>query len=113
MTQLLIHHKHGGRITAITKIAHDTEGKGKNKRAFWFFVGDVDWFDATRSKSIEIAPIALCCDQDNPEAKAQLDKILEALHSYLLSNGEWTDRGVWVPQEPHGFAPVTFPETQL
>jgi hypothetical protein len=97
-------HKHGGTITAIHAIAHETF-KGV---ADWFFVGDVVWRDGTASKAAHISPISVCCETDAD--KPQVDALMKALNDYLEEAGEWHDQKskrdgrvyMWTPREPKG-----------
>jgi len=94
-----LEHKHGGRITEITAIEHDTE----NKRAFWHFRGNVKWNDGSESKGLEISPIALCYDHDDQAAAAECNAAMERLNDYLARNGEWSERGSgWNPKAKRG-----------
>jgi hypothetical protein len=89
-------HRHGGRITELSAIAHDTE----QRRAFWFFIGDVEWPDGKVSKAVEISPICLCRDSDNKPADEELNVVLAAMNDYLGRNGEWKDH--WKPKAKRG-----------
>lgn len=83
-------HKHGGRIIRITSIAHEVNKPNDGlSRDTWWFVGDVDWDDGTRSDGLEIAPWAVCCyDDDRSEVLA----LSELMANYLAERGEWCDR---------------------
>jgi hypothetical protein len=61
-------HKHGGTITSVSEIGHETY-KGV---ANWFFIGNVEWNDGSRSEAIQIAPIAVCyeTEADKPKVDA-------------------------------------------
>lgn len=79
-------HKHGGRIVRVEKIAHELAPPEEGRsRDVWHFVGDVEWRDGTKSKGLEIAPWALCYDDDRTE----VDALLELLSAYLLEHGKW------------------------
>lgn len=92
-----LEHRHGGRITSIEAIAHDTE----QRRAFWHFVGNVKWSDGSESKAVEISPVCLCRDPDDAAACAELDSVMDALNDYLRRNGEWRP-GAWKPNAKRG-----------
>jgi hypothetical protein len=83
----VILHRHGGTITAITHIGHETHRKVAN----WFFRGDVTWFDGSKSVDIEIAPHAICHD-DTDASKARVNNLLEQLNTYLVETGEWLEK---------------------
>jgi len=82
-------HNNGGQITSIASIAHEVN-KPEHGRSHdvWWFVGDVKWGDGTSSKNLEIAPWALCCDDDRAEVLA----LSELMSDYLHEHGEWCDR---------------------
>jgi hypothetical protein len=106
-----LQHKHGGRITRIERIAHElAQPEDGRSRDVWFFVGDPEWRDGGKSQAIEIAPWALCADHDNPEAKAELDAVLEALNDYLHKHGQWRNEGKvqgWIAyREQSGERPI-------
>lgn len=80
-------HKHGGRIVRITAIGHEAnKPQDGYSRDGWWFVGDVDWFDGTKSDGIEIAPWAACYDEGN---RTEVDALGDLLMEYLLANGDW------------------------
>jgi hypothetical protein len=84
-------HKHGGKILRITGISHgiDRPAAGMS-RDTWHFLGDVQWFDGSKSEGIEIAPWALCYDNDNEaQSRPEVDRLLVAMNEYLAANGEW------------------------
>lgn len=72
-----ITHRHGGRITAVHAIGHETY-KGV---ASWFFVADVAWDDGSRSEATEVSPNCFGGDDAVP--------YLRKLSDYLASHGEW------------------------
>lgn len=82
-----VEHKAGGKVLRITGIGHETarpqDGRSQD---VWFYLGDVKWFDGSRSLALEISPNHLC----NPGP--ELDALGEALSDYLLAFGEWRDR---------------------
>ena len=86
-------HKHGGKITCITAIGHETH----NRIVFWYYMGRVEWNDASISETIRIAPIAVCYDHDNQSACREYDVLSKKLTDYLIRNGRFTQRGKWVP----------------
>jgi hypothetical protein len=93
--------KCGARVTAIHSIAHETY-KGV---ASWFFIGDLE-FEKGKTLILEdIAPIQLCADLDNPEAKAELDKALEAMNDHLLKHGRWLKKQKWVGERLVSWVP--------
>jgi len=92
MQPAFLMHKHGGRITALTSIAHDTE----DGVASWHFYGSVDWSDGSKSKEIIIPPWALCCDHKNPDAVAEVNTALQKLNDYLAEVGTWHEKTKWV-----------------
>ena len=87
-----LQHKSGGQITTISSIGHRT----LEKVPYWFFLCDVTWRDGSKSVSTEVIPGMLCADHDNPEAKAELDKVMEAMNTHLLNHGKWLKKGKWV-----------------
>jgi hypothetical protein len=95
-----IAHKGGGKITGIVAIAHSTY-KG---RAEWHFVGTCEWLDGSHARSpgrlYDIEPGALCTPED--DSPADIDAAMNALSAYLNRNGNWNDRGVWVPHTKAG-----------
>jgi hypothetical protein len=96
-----LQHKHGGRITELTAIGHDTE----DGNAFWFYRGNVDWPDGGKSVDLEIAPWAVCYDHDDKAADTEYDKVSEALATYLREQGAWTAkdlRPMWKPKTRTG-----------
>lgn len=82
-------HKHGGRIVSIENIGHaiDKPADGRS-RDTWFFVGDVEWDDGTKSQSAEIAPYCLAADD-----QSEVHELLALMNDYLAANGEWFDSG--------------------
>lgn len=99
-TPLAIEHRHGGAITALKSIEHETY-KGI---AEWFFIGSVDWTDGSRSENARIYPHMLCGEP------AILEPFLAQLNHYLQTAGEWHDRKekrdgriyMWTPKNPEG-----------
>ena len=99
-------HRFGGEVIAIHSVGHATE-KGVG---FWFFHGDIKWSGSGKvACDREIGPSALCIDGDKPEAKAELNSILDALNHYLGTEGRWHDqksRGdlvySWTPKKKEG-----------
>ena len=80
-------HRHGGEITNVTHVGHDTY-KGV---AEWFFIGDIKWQDGSESKERQIPPTMLCHD-DTPESKARVHSLLDQLNAYLHECGEWLEK---------------------
>lgn len=88
------HHKHGGRIVRIEKIAHEiAKPKDGRSRDIWFFIGDVAWPDGGESKGHEIAPWALAYGDDQEAAQEEINQLSQLLTEYLLANGEWHKDG--------------------
>jgi hypothetical protein len=96
-----LHHKCGARVTAIHAVAHETY-KGV---ASWFFIGDLEFKKGKTLVNKDIGPIELCADLDNPEAKAELDKALEALNEHLLKHGRWLKKKKWVGERLVSWVP--------
>lgn len=102
--------KHGAKVTAIDAVAHSTY-KGV---ASWYFIGDLEWPGDITTYRREIAPFVLCADHDNPEAKAELDKVLGAMSDHLLAHGEWHKMKFakdgraysWTPKAKEGRTPL-------
>ena len=84
-------HRNGGRIVRVYGVAHacDKPADGRS-RDWWWFVGDVEWSDGTKSAKTEIPPYALCCD--SPDGHDEVCKLSEAMSEYLNERGEWCDR---------------------
>lgn len=93
-------HRHGGTITAVTHVAHETH-KGV---ASWFFIGSVKWDDGTESQATQIDPHAVCGEP------AECGPLFEQLTTYLQDVGEWHDMKhkrdgraySWTPKEKEG-----------
>ncbi|TFH43362.1 MAG: hypothetical protein E4H01_12155 [Lysobacterales bacterium] len=87
-----INHKAGGKITLITGIGHalDKPQDGRS-RDYWYFRGNVNWRDGTKSVNTEIAPPAVC--YSDAAGKPAVDLLMAALNDYLLANGEWCREG--------------------
>lgn len=99
-------HKHGGQITELSHVGHAIEGRGRNRRAFWFFRGNVAWHDGSTSTNIEIAPWAICHDE-TPGSRAEVMAALDAINGYLIRAGEWNaDGDGWTPNNPAGLEPL-------
>lgn len=81
-----LHHKHGGKITAITKVGH----RLSNGVEEWFYIGDVDWSDGSKSPGATIYPWAL--SQDSPESVAEINQVSELMMDYLRSRGTWLEK---------------------
>jgi hypothetical protein len=83
MAKLL--HRHGGEVTALTHVGHNTQ----EGVADWFFVGNVVWFDGSKSDAVEISPMMLCAD--DAEGHARVLRLSKALNEYLEGAGAWHD----------------------
>lgn len=93
-------HRHGGTITDLFAIRHGLTRRGQ---AEWFFIGRVEWSDGSTSERVEIYPICVCRDDENPEANAESDAVFAKLTEYLNARGEWVARGSgWAPRTPTG-----------
>lgn len=85
-----VNHKNGGKIVTITGIHHDTAPpKHGRSQDVWFFKGDIEWRDGTRSTGLEIPPYAVCYVGE--ENRAELDELLADLNTYLLDHGDWCE----------------------
>lgn len=92
-----IKHRYGGNITRITGIGHKT----REGVAHWFFIGDVDWDDGSKSRAIQDLRGALLPDE-------MYDALYDAVEDYLNRNGMWHDKKTtkdghyycWTPDEP-------------
>lgn len=82
-----LHHKHGGRITAIHSVGHSTY-KGV---AEWFYIGDVDWGDGKPSVGKPIMPWAVCHDMGDQEGSKEYGIVSDKLNEYLKKHGRWHD----------------------
>lgn len=106
----MLTHRHGGTITAIHAVGHQTI-KGV---ADWYFIGDVEWQDGTKSKATQISPVAVCCDSAVDEQMAKWKRLHKVLNDYLESAGAWhepkhkRDGRVfsWTPKAKEGSEPV-------
>lgn len=85
-------HKSGGRITSVERIGHtcDRPENGRSRDS-WYFVGNVEWRDGTKSKGIEIPPYSVCYHDE--AGKPEIDDLMAFLNDYLLINGEWSCEG--------------------
>ena len=98
-------HAHGGVITAVASVGHETY-KGV---ASWFFTGDIEWSDGTKSKASPIAPHALGHD-GTEEGAALYNAMHSTLAAYLGRTGNWHDTKrtrdgrcySWTPRNPKG-----------
>jgi hypothetical protein len=102
---LKINHKAGGKITAITGIAHSTY----QRRPEWHFVGKVEWNDRSHERDpdrlYDIHPAMLCLPEDGDDS--DVNKALAALNEYLRINGDWLANGNgWAPHKPSGSVKV-------
>lgn len=98
-------HKHGGTITAITHVGHQSDKNG----SWWFFVGDVIWDDGSgTSVGTQIHPWSLYFDHDNDDARKEFDRFYGQLNTYLNTHGAWGGSvGNWVPYAKEGRMVVT------
>ena len=83
-------HKHGGRITRIVSIGHETDRPQDGySRDFWFYNGCVTWGDGSGNpaKVGHIYPYDLCADGD--EGLAEINAISELMMQYLADHGSW------------------------
>lgn len=103
-------HRNGGRITEVSAIAHSTH-KGV---AYWFFIGNVDWRDGSKSIDAEISPSCLVRDEDDDIGRREVDDLLRQMNAYLATVGEWHDQKIkkglaysWTPHKPSGRVDVT------
>jgi len=101
----MLEHKHGGKITSISAIGHETY----KRVASWHYVGRVEWSDGTVSERIRIPPYAVCFDHDDSASKEQYARLAQQLDLYLQAEGEWLDKPKhmrdgrlvhWVPKVP-------------
>jgi hypothetical protein len=81
-------HKNGGRIIAIHQVGHEVDAGVP----WYFYIGDIEWNDGSKSCDKEIAPHQVCFDHDSEEAHAEYDKVAKALNDYLKQHGKWHDR---------------------
>lgn len=102
-----LQHRHGGTITALYAVGHETF-KGV---ADWFYIGDVRWTDGTTSVRTRIAPFALCINgEDGDDARDEINAASDALNAYLCYVGDWHDAKHkrdgrvyhWTPHKPTG-----------
>lgn len=95
-----IGHASGGKIIALTAIAHSTY-KGN---AEWHFIGRCEWDDGSHARRPEheydIAPYSLRTPENGDQA--DIDKAMAAMNDYLARNGRWTERGKWIPHKKTG-----------
>jgi hypothetical protein len=100
-----LQHKHGGKITSIDLVRHDTTTilGGRARSAYWEFVGRVEWSDGTVSERANISPICVCRDPDDLEACRELDVVMAHMQAHLRANGRWAGpEGQWVPHATAG-----------
>jgi len=77
----MLMHRNGGTITALTHVAHGTYGGV----ASWFFIGNVEWQDGSKSENREIYPNHICGE---PE---EVNPLMAKLNQYLEDAGTWHD----------------------
>jgi hypothetical protein len=88
------HHKHGGRILRIEKIAHEIAKPSDGRsRDIWFFIGDVSWSDGGLSSGHEIAPWALAYGDNRDGAQKEINQLSQLLNEYLLAHGKFYEDG--------------------
>lgn len=92
-------HRHGGRINEITGIGHETDAS--EGRAYYYFTGNVEWLDGSKSEAHHIEPFLIVLDEEQiGESEREYIRISDALADYLREKGEWQKRGdyrTWVP----------------
>jgi hypothetical protein len=81
-------HRHGGRITAIYSMRHQVN-KPRDGRSLdgWWYIGDVEWSDGTKSAMHPIDPPCLCYEDD--AGHAEVVQLGDAMMNYLREHGEW------------------------
>lgn len=79
-------HRHGGIVTQVTHVGHETHGSV----ADWFFIGNVDWSDGSASKAVHIPPFALCHD-GTEEGRELCNDLHGRMSDYLARVGTWHD----------------------
>ena len=77
-------HKHGGDISSITHVQHETY-KGV---ADWEFLGTVRWNDGSLQFEAHIPPFAICHDGSDEGIK-EANKVFAVMSDYLNRAGEW------------------------
>lgn len=98
-------HRSGGDVSNVTAIEHVTY-KGV---ASWHYVGDVDWFDGSKSRQLQISP-GMLVHSDAPESQAAVLELSQKMSKYLDDNGTWHDSKTkrdgrcyfWTPNKPDG-----------
>lgn len=87
-----VFHKHGGRITRIDRIEHETarpvDGRSQDT---WHYVGAVEWDDGSASDAAQIAPWALCVEDLDVAGRRELGAILNLMNVYLDVHGVYRD----------------------
>jgi hypothetical protein len=83
-------HRHGGKITAIHSMRHQAN-KARDGRSLdgWWYVGDVEWHDGTKSTNHPIDPHCLCYETD--AGREEVGALSELMMEYLAEHGEWCD----------------------
>lgn len=85
-------HRHGGKIVEIKSMTHQVnKPSGGYSMDGWWFVGDVEWSDGTKSVNHPIDPPMLCIDGDNDAGRQEVSALREAMMGYLRDNGEWRE----------------------
>lgn len=80
-----LEHKHGGKITDVLAIGHDTY----KRVGSWHYVCRVVWEDGSVSESAVVEPWAVVYDHENEAAQAEYRDLSKKLDGYLRSRGEW------------------------
>jgi hypothetical protein len=86
-----VFHRHGGKITEVTEIRHQTEKPSDGySRDAWYFMGRVQWDDGSGSddRLHPIDPPMLC--SDTPEGHAEISALGDVMMKYLSGHGEWS-----------------------
>lgn len=115
MKTTTLEHRHGGTITELTAIGHDTY-KGV---ASWHFRGNVQWHDGSQSQDTEVPPMMVCKAEGAHDD--ELTHILSELTDYLQRNGRWHESKQtrdgrvysWTPHKPSGREPLKANATQM
>ena len=79
-------HRLGGKIVVVHGLRHQVN-KPRDGRSLdaWWYVGDVEWFDGTKSTNHQIDPPMLCFDGERKD----WDALSDAMMDYLREHGEW------------------------
>lgn len=96
-TAVRLRHRHGGTITQLIRIEHQTN-RGK---AFWRYIGRIVWDDGTISEEGSIWPDCLIGDSSNESSMNLLNWAGDRMAQYLETHGRWNGRH-WVPHHKTG-----------